>query len=115
MNKNHYGWTSFNIAMVGFGLSSSAISLNMQQVLLFTFLLTMLMMLLSGLLTPVQNMPEVLEIATYVNPLCFGSDLGQRFYLEGATFNRIKMDFVPMLVMAIISLPLAVWLFRNCL
>ncbi|CAB1221719.1 ABC transporter permease [Acinetobacter bouvetii] len=109
----YFGLVSFNVAVVGIGLSISAIALNMQQAMLFTFLLIMPLMLLSGLLTPVQNMPQILEMATYVNPLRFGIDLAQRVYLEGAQFDQVKMDFVPMIVIAILSLPLAAWLFKN--
>ncbi|MFW1807710.1 ABC transporter permease [Acinetobacter ursingii] len=109
----YFGLLCFNIAVVGVGLSISAISLNMQQAMLFTFFLIMPLMLLSGLLTPIQNMPHVLQIATYANPLRFGIDLVQRVYLEGATFKQVKNDFIPMFVLAIITLPLAAWLFRN--
>lgn len=107
------GLLCFNIAIVGVGLSISAISLNMQQAMLFTFFLIMPLMLLSGLLTPVQNMPYGLEIGTYANPLRFSLDLVQRVYLEGASFDQVKWNFVPMLVLAVMTLPLAAWLFRN--
>ncbi|MGP3790563.1 ABC transporter permease [Pseudomonas sp. B392_1p] len=107
------GLLVFNIAAVGVGLSVSAVSLNMQQAMLYTFLLIMPLMLLSGLLTPVKNMPEVLQIATYVNPLRFGMDIVRRVYLEGAGFIDIWRNFIPLLVMGAISLPLAAWLFRN--
>lgn len=109
----YFGLLCFNVAIVGVGLSISAISLNMQQSMLFTFFLIMPLMLLSGLLTPVQNMPHILELATYANPLRFGIDLVQRVYLEGATFSQVKWDFAPMFVLAVITLPLAAWLFRN--
>lgn len=109
----YFGLISFNIAVVGVGLSISAISLNMQQAMMYTFFLIMPLMLLSGLLTPVQNMPAALEMGTYVNPLRFGIDLVQRVYLEGASFDQVKWDFVPMLILAVITLPLAAWLFRN--
>ncbi|OTG80322.1 antibiotic ABC transporter permease [Acinetobacter sp. ANC 4648] len=109
----YFGLLSFNIAVVGLGLSISAIAVNMQQAMLYTFLLIMPLMLLSGLLTPVQNMPAILEILTYANPLRFAIDLVRRVYLEGAVFSDIAFDFVPMLIMAIITLPLAAWLFRN--
>ena len=109
----YFGLFAFNIAVVGVGLSISAIALNMQQAMLYTFFLIMPLTLLSGLLTPVQNMPEVLNWLTYANPLRFGIDLVQRVYLEGASFAQVKWDFVPMLVLAIITLPLAAWLFRN--
>lgn len=109
----YFGLFAFNIAVVGVGLSISAIALNMQQAMLYTFFLIMPLTLLSGLLTPVQNMPEVLNWLTYANPLRFGIDLVQRVYLEGASFAQVKWDFVSMLILAVITLPLAAWLFRN--
>lgn len=109
----YLGLIVFTCATVGIGLSISALSLTMQQAMLYTFLLVMPMMLLSGLLTPIGNMPEVLQIATYANPLRFGMDLVRRVYLEGAGLREVAFDFVPMLAMAAITLPLAAWLFRN--
>lgn len=109
----YLGLLSFTVAAVGIGLSISAVSVNMQQAMLYTFLLLMPLMMLSGLLTSVRNMPEVLQIGTYANPLRFGVDLVRRVYLEGAGFRDIAFDFVPMLVISAITLPLAAWLFRN--
>ena len=109
----YFGLFAFNIAVVGVGLSISAIALNMQQAMLYTFFLIMPLTLLSGLLTPVQNMPNVLNWLTYANPLRFGIDLVQRVYLEGAGFSQVKWDFLPMLILAVITLPLAAWLFKN--
>jgi ABC-2 type transport system permease protein len=105
--------TMFTLASVGIGLSISAVSLSMQQAMLYTFMLTMPLMLLSGLLTPVRNMPFALQIATYVNPLRFGVDLVRRVYLEGAGFGDVAFNFVPLLAVAAVTLPLAAWLFRH--
>lgn len=109
----YLGLLTFTIAAVGVGLSISALSLTMQQAMLYTFLLIMPLMLLSGLLTPVKNMPEVLQIVTLVNPLRFGMDIVRRVYLEGAGMADIGLQFIPLLVMTAITLPLAAWLFRN--
>ncbi len=109
----YLGLISFTTAAVGIGLSISAVALTMQQAMLYTFLIMMPMMLLSGLLTPVRNMPEILQIATYVNPLRFGIDLVRRVYLEGAVLADIAHDFIPLLAMAAVTLPLAGWLFRH--
>jgi ABC-2 type transport system permease protein len=70
-------------------------------------------MLLSGLYSPVTNMPPWLQIATYANPLRFGMDLTRRVYLEGAGLHEVGFNFVPLICMAAITLPLAAWLFRN--
>ena len=85
----------------------------MQQAMLYTFLVIMPLMLLSGLLTPVRNMPEALQLATYVNPLRFGMNIVRGVYLEGAGWREIGVDFIPLLLLAAVTLPLAAWLFRN--
>ncbi|MTH78493.1 ABC transporter permease [Paracoccus aestuariivivens] len=107
------GLLTFTVAAVGIGLSISAVSLSMQQAMLYTFMLVMPLMLLSGLLTPVRNMPHVLQVVTYLNPLRFGIDIVRRVYLEGAGFADVAPNFLPLVAVAAVTLPLAAWLFRN--
>jgi len=109
----YLGLAAFIIAGVGIGLSISALSANMQQAMLYTFVLLMPMMLLSGLSTPVASMPRVLQIATLVNPMRFGIDMVRRVYLEGAGLAAVAADLVPLLLIAAMTLPTAAWLFRN--
>jgi ABC-2 type transport system permease protein len=85
----------------------------MQQAMFSTFVLLMPMMLLSGLTTPVGNMPEVLQIATYANPLRFGIDFVRRVYLEGVGFATVWPDLVPLAALSALTLPAAAWLFRH--
>ena len=103
----------FTTAAVGIGMSISALSLTMQQAMLFSFFLTMPLTLLSGLLTPVSNMPAWLQVATFANPLRFGIDMVRRIWLEGAGTCDIAFDFVPLAAQAMVTMPLAAWLFRN--
>jgi len=107
------GLVFFTVASVGIGLSISAVSANMQQAMLYTFVLIMPMMLLSGLTTPVSNMPRALQIATLANPLRFAIDLVQRVYLEGVGLLTVWHNLVPLFIIAAITLPLAAWLFRH--
>lgn len=109
----YLGLTAFLLAGVGIGLSVSAVSLNMQQAMLYTFVLLMPMMLLSGLATPVATMPRVLQIATLVNPLRFGIDIVRRIYLEGIGLGALVPDLVPLALIALVTLPTAAWFFRH--
>ncbi|GGZ14344.1 ABC transporter permease [Novosphingobium colocasiae] len=109
----YFGMLSFMTSAVGIGLAISAIALNMQQAMLYTFFVVMPLMLLSGLITPVSNMPEFLQIATYANPLRFAMDLVRRVILEGAGLSDVAWDFVPQLGVMVVTLPLAAWLFRH--
>jgi ABC-2 type transport system permease protein len=107
------GLAFFTIASVGIGLSISAVSANMQQAMLYTFVLIMPLMLLSGLTTPVSNMPVVLQVATLANPLRFAIDLVQRVYLEGVGLLAVWHNLIPLFIIAAVMLPLAAWLFRH--
>lgn len=107
------GLLLFTVACVGIGLSISAVSLNMQQAMLYTFVLIMPMMLLSGLTTPVRNMPPLMQTLTLANPLRFAIDLVQRVYLEGVGLRVVAGDLLPLAIIAALTLPLAAWLFRN--
>ncbi len=103
----------FALSCTGIGLSISAISNSMQQVMVYCFFLLLPMVLLSGFATPIATMPEVLQIATYANPLRFALDSLRRVYLEGCGFSDIAFNFVPMIAVAAVTLPVAAWLFRN--
>lgn len=103
----------FIFSLIGVGLMISAISESMQQVMVYLMVLMMPMVLLSGLATPVINMPEALQYATYADPLRFAVDAVRRIYLEGAAAGDLLGDFVPMLLISAITLPLSGWLFYN--
>ena len=107
------GLATFATACVGIGLSISALSLNMQQAMVYAFVLIMPLMLLSGLVTPVSNMPWSLQMLTYADPLRFAIELVRRVYLEGAGWSDVYTDFWPMVAVALVTLPVAAWLFRN--
>ncbi|KAF1042803.1 ABC transporter permease [Xylophilus sp.] len=107
------GLLLFTIAVVGIGLSISALSADMQQAMLYTFVLLVPLVLLSGLATPVRNMPPAFQAATSANPLRFAIDLVRRVYLEGATLAQVWHDFIPFVCVAALTLPLAAWLFRH--
>jgi len=103
----------FILSCVGIGLSISAISNSMQQVMVYCFVLLMPMVLLSGMATPVENMPEILQKITYADPMRFALNSVRRIYLEGCNFLDVWENFLPMLIVAAITLPLAGYLFRN--
>ena len=107
------GLAAFVLAGVGIGLSISALSATMQQAELYSFVLLMPLMLLSGLSTPVASMSRPLQVATLLNPLRFGIDLVRRVYLEGVGLNTVIADVVPLLLIAALTLPTAAWLFRH--
>ena len=103
----------FMLSIVGLGLCISAVSDTMQQVMVYAMVVMLPMNLLSGMSTPVSNMPQLLQYFTYVNPLRFAIDGVRRIYLAGATFDQLVGNYIPMLCVAAVTMPLAAWMFRN--
>jgi ABC-2 type transport system permease protein len=107
------GLIVFTVASVGIGLAISAFSANMQQAMLYTFVLLMPLMLLSGLTSPISNMPRAMQYVTFINPLRYAIEMVQRVYLEGVGLSWILNDLWPLALIALVTLPSAAWLFRN--
>lgn len=107
------GLSLFLLAAVGIGLLLSAIAATMQQANLYTFVLMMPFMLLSGLTTPIANMPLPVQYFTLINPLRYAIDIAQRVYLEGVGLDRLAPDLWPLAALACLTLPVAAWVFRR--
>jgi ABC-2 type transport system permease protein len=107
------GLVLFLLAAVGIGLLVSSVSATMQQAMLYGFVIMMPFALLSGLTTPVSNMPRSLQYLTLANPLCYAIDMVHRVYLEGAGLDRLGPDLWPLALIALVTLAAASWLFRH--
>jgi len=107
------GMVAFVLASVGIGLIVSAFSYSMQQAMLFSFLMIMPFSMLSGLTTPLSNMPLALQYFTFINPLRYAVDIAQRVYLEGTGIAGLMPDLWPLALIATVTLGGASWAFRH--
>jgi ABC-2 type transport system permease protein len=103
----------FVLASTGIGLLVSSLAATMQQAMLFSFLVMMPFMLLSGLTTPISSMPHVLQYLTLANPLRYAIEIARRIYLEGAGFSLLIPELWPLAIIAAITLSIASWMFRH--
>lgn len=103
----------FIITMVGVGLLVSSLSTTMQQGLLGSFVFIMPAVTLSGLATPVENMPLWLQRADLINPVRYIVIALRNIFLEGADLAMVWPHLWPLCLMASVTLPLAAWLFRH--
>ena len=103
----------FFISSAGIGLGISSLCQNMQQVQVYSSLYLVPNGVLSGLLTPIRNMPEALQVLTYINPLRFALDALRRIYFQGATLAQVGYNFVPMVLISLVTLSTAGYLFRH--
>jgi ABC-2 type transport system permease protein len=107
------GLALFLLAAVGIGLLVSSVAATMQQAMLLSFLIMMPFTLLSGLMTPISSMPEILQYTTLVNPLRYAIDIAHRVYLEAAGLDLLIPELWPLALIAGFTLPAAAWMFRH--
>ncbi len=107
------GLIFFLLAAIGIGLLLSSFAATQQQAMLYGLLLIMPFSLLSGLTTPLSNMPLPLQYFTMINPLRYAIDITQRVYLEGAGLDRLGQDLIPLTIISAVTLTGGAWMFRQ--
>ena len=107
------GLIFFLLAAIGIGLLLSSFAATQQQAMLYGLLLIMPFSLLSGLTTPLSNMPLLLQYFTAINPLRYAIDITQRVYLEGAGLDRLGQDLIPLTIISAVTLTGGAWMFRQ--
>jgi len=103
----------FLLAAVGIGLLLSSVAATMQQAMLYAMVVILPFSLLSGLTTPLSNMPTVLQYFTALNPLSYAIDITRRVYLEGAGLGLLLPDLWPLALIAAVTLSAASWTFGH--
>jgi len=83
------------LAVSGLGLLISNYSATMQQAMFVMFFFIMILILISGLFTPIASMPEWAQVITYANPLRYFIDVMRAVYLKGSgVFDLLPQLFV---------------------
>jgi ABC-2 type transport system permease protein len=75
------------LSVLGIGLFISTISRSQQQALMATFLFFAPAVLLSGFMFPIENMPEIIQYGTYLNPLRYFLVIIRGIFLKGVGWD----------------------------
>ncbi|MBC8946477.1 MULTISPECIES: ABC transporter permease [Xenorhabdus] len=103
----------YGLSLVGFGLLISAICSTQQQAFIGVFVFIMPAILLSGYISPVENMPVWLQNITWINPIRHFTDITKQIYLKSADFSVIWHSLWPLLLIIVTTNGIAYRLFRS--
>ena len=109
----YLGLGLFLLSAIGVGLMISSLSITQQQGLLGAFLFLVPAVILSGFATPIENMPQAVQLLTYLDPLRYFMIVLRGVFLEGSSYALLIHQYWPMAVIGLFSLTLAGWLFRH--
>lgn len=108
----YVGIALFLLSAVGIGLMTSSIAVPQQQTILGAFLLLVPAVVMSGFSTPLDNMPQVVQWLTYIDPLRYFPVVVRGVTLQGDSYILLINQYWPMAIIDLVSLTLAGWLFR---
>lgn len=81
------------LTVSGFGLVVSNYSETMQQAMFVMYFFMMVLILLSGLFTPISSMPQWAQFITAINPLKYFMHVMRHVYLKGSSFGELTTQF----------------------
>lgn len=105
--------TIYLVAILGIGLFISTISNTQQQVMFVSFFFVMIFVLMSGLFTPVDNMPEWGQKINIINPMAYFIRVIRMVLLKGSGFADIQRELIAISIFAVSTNALAIWRYRK--
>lgn len=112
-------WLLFLVAFVyllvalGLGLLLSAISSSQQQVSFTIFFFLLMFILMSGIFTPTESMPEWAQTINYINPFKYFMQAIRMILLKGAVLKDVMSELISLSIYAVVALSFAVWKYRK--
>lgn len=101
------------ISVLGMGLLISTLADTQQQVLFVSFFFLLVFVLMGGIFTPVESMPEWAQTLDRLNPIYYFMRIMRMVVLKGSGFLDLLEEFVSLLVLGATFLSLAIWRYRK--
>ena len=101
------------LVVLGLGLLVSTITNNQQQAMLISFFLLMVFILLGGLYTSIDSMPDWAKALTRINPVAYFVEVMRMVVLKGSGFADISRHMLVMLLFAVILNGWAVYSYKK--
>ena len=101
------------LAVLGIGLFISTITNNQLQSMFFSFFFMLVFILMSGLFTSVESMPNWAQMIDRINPIYYFIRVMRMILLKGSTFSNIIPEFIAISTYAVAILGLSVWRYRK--
>jgi ABC-2 type transport system permease protein len=109
-----YFYTSIYILVVlGIGLFISNFTDTQQQAMFIAWFFTVIFILMSGLFTPIESMPQWAQIVTEFNPIKYFVEVMRMVMLKGSGFMDILPQVLKTLLYALVMNGLAVWSYKK--
>lgn len=101
------------LVILGMGLYISNYTDTQQQAMFIAWFFVVIFILMSGLFTPIESMPEWAQKITLLNPIRYFVEVIRMVMLKGSGFSDIIPQFIIIVFYAILMNGLAVWSYKK--
>lgn len=101
------------LVMLGLGLLISTFTETQQQSMFITWFFLIICILMSGLFTPIESMPEWAQRITQFNPVAYFVKVMRMVMLKGSGWAEIRTYLGIMVVFALAINAVAIWNYRK--
>lgn len=101
------------LSVLGMGLFISSICKTQQQAILGAFTFQMPAILLSGYISPVEDMPIIFQHLTLINPIRFFLVIIKGVSLKAMPAHYVYENLIPLFLISILTLSAASWMFKR--
>jgi len=101
------------IGVLGIGLFISTVTDTQQQVMFVSFFFMIVFILMGGIFTPVESMPDWAQMLDRINPMYYFMRVIRMVVLKGSGFTDLMVEMVSLIVLGITFLSLAIWRYRK--
>ena len=109
-----YGFAAvYLLVVLGLGLLVSTFTETQQQAMFISWFLLIIFILMSGLFTPIESMPEWAQAITRFNPVAYFVEVMRMVLLKGSGLMDIRQHCIVMLTAALAVNVLAVLNYRK--
>jgi ABC-2 type transport system permease protein len=103
----------FLIAVLGLALFISTFSGTQQQFMFIAFFCMIIFILMSGIFTPLESMPEWAQKLDLINPVAYLMRINRMVMLKGSTIQDISRDLYALILIAIVFSSFAINRYRK--
>jgi len=103
----------FLFTTLGLGVSISTVTNTQQESMFMAWFLMVFMLLMSGFFIPIENMPQLLQNITYLNPMRYFLSIVRDIFQKGSSLPYLLSDVIPMLFYGVVIFILSVLNFHK--
>jgi ABC-2 type transport system permease protein len=98
---------------LGLGIFISTLVDTQQQAMFIAWFFMIFLLLMSGFLTPIANMPEFWQKVTYLNPLRYYINLLREIFLKATPVKYLWGDIIPLAAFGLTIITASAMKFRK--